>query len=190
MRIAVLIITFLLTALTVPTAGVALGQGTPAPTAESDYFPTLEQLGDDWIVRQTLETKEDLDTDIFQTFVKRRYGGPGGTRAAVDVRPLTDAPGAMLRGWALITAEVDTLAFGYEGGYASTRELASVPPPEGCLDARRITGADDNGYPVAVTFCAREDVILTAFVSGELPNLAGHRASDQLIAWSLESSST
>lgn len=169
-----------------PVSILAQADSTPAALAPQRYFPDREQLGEGWLMRQSYTTTEDLDTTVFQTFSKRRYGGPGGARAALDVRPLVDRPGAMLRGWAMMTDAFESWSFDYEGGYASRRDLATMPPPEGCLDAQRITGIDDNGYPVAVTMCATEDVILVAFFSGEMPYKQGPETSDQLIAWALE----
>lgn len=162
----------------------------PPPLLARSYFPDRAALGDGWFSRQSFTSTQDLDLTVFQTYALRRYGGPGGARASLAVRPLVTEPGATLRGWALISDAMDTWAWDYEGGYQSRRDLAGMDPPDGCLDAQRITGMDDTGFPVAVTACVTDRVVLVAVFSGELPQRQGPETSDHLIALSLASAAS
>lgn len=169
--------------------GIQASSSTPEalapPLLAKSYFPDRDALGDGWISREGFTSTQDLDLTVFETYALRRYGGPGGPRASITVYPLVSDRGAMLRGWALITDVMDTRAWDYEGGYQSRQELADMEPPDGCLDAQRIGGTDDTGFPVAITACVTDRVVLIAFVSGEMPQKRGPETSDHLINLSL-----
>lgn len=167
---------------------VALGSppATPEQVSPDRYFPARSQLGDGWVTRNTLGPGDDLDESVFEDVQRRRYGGPAGARATVTVWTLTDRPGSTLRGWTLVTDQLERTAFSFEGGYASLGELASLDPPDGCLDAQRMSGVDDTGFSVSITLCATEAAFISSYFSGEMPYMSPIEASDQLIAWALE----
>ena len=86
--------------------------------------------------------------------------------------------------WEAVGAIYADLRFEVTGPKDDDREqeLATLPLPEGCVDARRIDGLDPlYGLPGAITQCTVDpDVNVLVIVSGTLDSVAGYAASDRI----------
>lgn len=157
-------------------------QDAPSNPIADAYVPSRPDFGEGWQQRNGFTSTDDLDLTAFQVLERRFYGGPAGARIELSIRPLADTPGSQLRAWTIMGEIADAMAWELDGGFTTQRNLQSMAPPPGCLDAMRVTGVDFFGYPASLTICARDDVMLSTLVSGELPNLSTIEASDHVIA--------
>jgi hypothetical protein len=177
----ILPIAFLLLAATRAIAVSA--QETPAiDPATAALLPTAAALGDDWIWVSTAPL--ELPAETFRAGAYAVFAGPAGARIIAAAMLVTDARVAVRRSW----EDAADLFRRYSGEleYDSDRDdiLDRVPPPAGCVEARRIDGTArqlglDTGIPMSLTLCAADpDVILLVVVSGAFGPLTGYEASD------------
>lgn len=167
----------------VSTSAQASPVATPVAASNAErYLPAAEAIGQGWALAVT--SVPEADPAIFVDAVTAVYVGPGGSRALVTV--WTNLPGraAVQRSWETIGKVFDDVRFEVTGPKDDRREeeLAALPFPEGCVDARRIDGVDPLfGLPGAVTQCAIDpDVTVLVLVSGSIDGVSGYAASDRV----------
>jgi hypothetical protein len=156
-----------------PNAGVAM-----------DLLLTAGDLGSGWTSARTAPL--EVDPTLFREAAVAIHMGPTGARVLIAVLLVTQDQVAVRRAWEAAVGIYDNYSGELE--YVSGRgdELAEVPPPAGCAEAKRIDGTArqlgiDTGIPMGVTLCAAEpDVIVLAVVSGSVLNLSGFEASDAI----------
>ena len=124
-----------------------------------------------------------LPADAFREGTLVTYGGPAGARVVLAALLVTDDRVAVRAAWEEAIKVYDRYRndLSYDEGYAE--ELAMLPPPEGCAEAKRIKGvSEQDTFLTGVTLCAADpDVILLAVVSGPVAGLTGYRASDAAV---------
>jgi len=156
-------------------------QGAPPGREVVDLLPDARAFGDGW-VRQGDPTSF-LPSDAFRDGALVAYGGPTGARVVLAVLLVTDDRVAVRAAWegALKTYDRYRTDLSYDDGYAE--ELATLPPPAGCAEAKRIEGTSESDtFLTGVTLCAVDpDVILLVVASGRVADLAGYRASDAVV---------
>lgn len=153
----------------------------PDPAAIA-YLPDPAVLGAGWTAVQT--TGLDLTADTFKGGALGVFVGPAGARVLAAVMVVSDTRVVVRRSW----EEALDLFRNYSGEleYETDRDdhLASLPPPPGCIEAKRIDGTArqlglDTGIPMGLTLCAADpDLILLIVVSGAVESLTGFDASD------------
>ena len=156
-----------------------------SPVATSNagrYLPAAEALGEGWV--QVGSSVPEADPAIFVDAASAVYVGPDGARAVVTA--WTNLPGraAVQRSWEAIGVLYGELRFEVTGPKDTDRdeELAAVPFPVGCVDARRVDGLDPlYGLPGSITQCTvGPDVTLLVVVSGTVGGFSGYEASDRV----------
>jgi hypothetical protein len=155
---------------------------TPPSLAATAYLPDPAALGDGW---QTVRTARlDLPSEAFREGAVGVYVGPDGARVMAVIMLATQSRVAVRRSW----EEAAKLFAKHAGELAAARnrsaELDALPPPAGCVEAKRIDGSArqlriDTGIPMGITLCATDpDVIVLVVASGVVGDLTGHQASD------------
>ena len=176
--------------------GANVSQASPAatPVAATNsgrYLPPAESIGEGWVLVST--GVPEADPAIFVDAASAVYVGPDGARAVVMA--WTNLPGraAVQRSWEAIGLLYGELRFEVTGPKDADRdeELAAVPFPEGCVDARRVDGLDPLfGLPGGITQCTvGPDVTLLVVVSGTVGGLSGYAASDRVATLAAEAGS-
>jgi hypothetical protein len=150
--------------------------------AAGAFLPPAQVLGPDWTLVST--SPLDLPAETFRAGAYAVYTGPAGARILAAAMLVTDARVAVRRSW----EDAADLYHHYSGElkYDSDRDdvLDRLPPPPGCVEARRIDGTArqlglETGIPMGLTLCAADpDVILLTVVSGAVNSLSGYEASD------------
>lgn len=171
-------------------AGAAQASPAASPTAGNSgrYLPVAEAIGAGWVLVAT--GTPEADPAVFMDAASAVYVGPGGGRAVVMV--WTNLPGraGLQRSWEAVGAISADLRFEVTGPKDGDREeeLAALPLPEGCVDARRIDGPDPlYGLPGAITQCTVDpDVNVLAIVSGTIDGRSGYEASDRVATLAAE----
>lgn len=155
----------------------------PVPTGSSArYLPSAQDIGEGWSVVAT--GAPEVDPAVFLDAASAVYVGPGGAR--VMVTAWTNLPGrtAVQRSWEVVGGVYEDVRHDATGPKDDGREeeLAALPLPAGCVDARRVDGTDPLfGLPGAVTQCAVDpDVTVLVVVSGSIDGVAGSAASDRV----------
>src|SRR5215211_2158375 len=165
------------------TAAVASAQlETPeAGAAAARYLPEAADLGDGWVLLPP-QGVADLPTDVFREAAVGYYGGPNGARSVVLVLIATNARIAVRQAWEEASSRYDSYRYRLGSDYQREQELETIPPPEGCEEAKRSEGTDkEYGFPTAITLCAGStDEIILVVVSGGDAETLGYQASDAL----------
>ena len=171
------------------TAAQASSVATPGVATDSGrYLPAAEAIGAGWVLVAT--GTPEADPAVFVDAASAVYVGPGGARVVVMV--WTNLPGraGLQRSWEAVGAISADLRFEVTGPKDGDREeeLAALPLPEGCVDARRIDGPDPlYGLPGAITQCTVDpDVNVLAIVSGTIDGRSGYEASDRVATLAAE----
>lgn len=165
---------------------VRAAQATPAasPTAtySGRYLPAAEAIGAGWALVST--GAPEADPAVFVDAASAVYVGPDGARVAVTAWTNVAGRAGVQRSWEAVGAIYADLRFEVTGPKDEDREeeLAELPLPSGCVDARRIDGLDPlYGLPGAITQCTVEpDVNVLVIVSGAVDGVSGYEASDRL----------
>lgn len=167
-------------------ASPASAKDDPSPpgSVSARYLPDAASFGAGWAAVRTTALK--VDTGVFREGAVAVLTGPDGARAVAAVMLVTQERVAVRRSWESAMSLYDN--YSGELAYLSGRddELDTVPPPPGCVEAKRIDGTArqlgiDLGIPMGITLCAAEpDVIVLAVVSGTMLGLSGYEASDAL----------
>ena len=191
LRLAV--VALLLGVLRAPSHGLAAGaaQATPAATPAASpaseakaarYLPDAAVIGEGWRLAGT--STPEVDAAVFLDAAGAVYVGPAGARVAVTAWANVPGRAGVQRSWEAVGAIYADIRFEVTGPKDDRREeeLAALPFPEGCVDARRIDGADPlYGLPGAITQCAVDpDVTVLVIVSGTVGGVSGYEASDRV----------
>lgn len=181
-RVLIAVVFILMPALGTPVARAQ--DDAPPSTAAARYLPTAEQIGAGWAV--TRSAALEVDTDVFRDGAVAVLAGPDGARVVAAAMLVTQDRVAIRRSWEAAMALYDN--YSGELAYLPGRddELDTVPPPAGCVEAKRIDGTArqlgiDTGIPMGVTLCAADpDLILLAVASGPVLERTGFEASDAI----------
>jgi hypothetical protein len=152
-----------------------------AGAAAARYLPEAADLGDGWVLLPP-QGVGDLPTDVFREAAVGYYGGPSGARSVVMVLIATSARIAVRQAWEEASSRYDSYRYRLGSDYQRVQELETIPPPEGCEEAKRSEGTDkEYGFPTAITLCAGStDEIILVVVSGGDAETLGYQASDAL----------
>jgi hypothetical protein len=170
---------------------VAAFDESDADPAALSFLPKAQAFGPEWELVHT--DRLDLAVDAFRGGALGVFTGPAGSRILIAVMLVTDSRVAVRRSW----EEASALFHHYSGELAYDSERGDVldrlPPPEGCVEAKRIDGVArqlglSTGIPMGLTLCAADpDVILLVVASGNLHTLVGYAFSDAVASLMLES---
>jgi hypothetical protein len=158
----------------------------PVSTEAARYLPVADQFGPDWSVARTAPL--EVDTDVFRDGAVVVLSGPNGARVIAVAMLVTQERVAIRRSWEAAMSLYDNYSGELEYLAGRDDELDTAPPPEGCVEAKRIDGTArqlgiDTGIPMGVTLCAAEpDLIVLAVASGTVFGLIGFEASDAIAA--------
>ena len=176
--------------------GVSAYQASPAATPavvtnSGRYLPAAEAIGAGWTLVST--GAPEADPAVFVDVARAVYVGPDGARVAVTVWTNVVGRAGVQRSWETVGAIYADLRFEVTGPKDGDREeeLATLPLPEGCVDARRIDGLDPlYGRPGAITQCTVEpDVNVLVIVAGSVDGVSGYEASDRVATLAAEAGS-
>lgn len=181
----------LLTLLTVAGQKVAANpvtaqEPTQAPSSDAlRLLPKAEAFGAGWTMPKP--PVASVPSNAFRDGAVATYGGADGRRILLTVLLLSRDTVAIRRGWEEAGERFDD--FGERLAHERNREdeLLSVPPPPGCIEAKRIDGTDeDDGFDAGVTLCAADpDVVFLAVVWGDIGDQRGYLASDLVVSTAL-----
>lgn len=176
--------------LTLLLAAVGPAAAAPAPTAVTDsdtlrLLPVAGAFGDGWSLPKP--PTASVPSAAFRDGFVATYGGADGRRIVLTVFRLSRETVAIRRGWEEAGDRFDEFASRLDHERKREEELLSVPPPPGCVEAKRIDGTDeDDGYTAGVTLCAVDpDIILLAVVWGDVAGQSGYAASDLVVSTAL-----
>lgn len=167
----------LLTLGLVTTSGAAQDAATRLPEASA--------FGAGWTQITTVPGADELDP-AFTSVAGGLYGGPDGARIAVSVYTVGEGMTAIRGSWEAGNRDFDYYRNHIEYGFQVSREddMAALPLPDGCADARRLYGTDELGFqvmPVGLTLCAADpNILVLTYTSGTIDGLEGVDASDHV----------
>lgn len=153
--------------------------------AISTLLPDPATFGDGWMTAQSSALQ--LPTEAFREGVSAVYAGPAGARVILLVMRETTEHVAVRRSWE------EALTLFERAGRETARNrnqdeyLATLPPPQGCLEAKRLEGTVkslglDTGIPTGITLCAADPgLILLVAASGTVLGATGHAAADAIV---------
>jgi hypothetical protein len=149
----------------------------PGPNA-SKMLPAASELGKSW--KQLQVTGLDVSSDIFREAAAASYGGPRGSHAIVFVFLVTESRVAVRQSWESASELFDSYRYNLNFNYEREEMLQNLAAPEGCVEAKRSDGQDDDFLmPGAVTLCAADpDVIVLAVVNGGIDGIADYTITD------------
>jgi hypothetical protein len=128
----------------------------------------------------------EVDTDVFRDGAVAVLAGPGGARVVAAAMLVTRERVATRRSWEAAMTLYDNYSGELEYLPGRDDELDTIPPPSGCVEAKRIDGTArqlgiDTGIPMGITLCAAEpDIVVLAVASGSVLELSGYAASDAI----------
>jgi hypothetical protein len=164
---------------------------TPEPGgAAAALLPEAAPLGPGWTIDVTVSPSVlrprsfVLSPDVFREGAARIYLGPAGGRILIVTLLLTESRVAVRQGWEDATELLALIVDDASTDAVRTEQLATLPPPPGCVEAKRNEGTQHILLqPLGVTMCAVDpDLIVIASVSGDWSGQAGTAASDHLVA--------
>lgn len=169
--------------------GCVLGPGRAGWAATeqpiSGLLPDPAAFGEGWTAVQSSALQ--LPAEAFREGVNAVYAGPSGARVMVLVMRETTEHVAVRRSW----EEALTLFERASRETARNRNqdayLATLPPPQGCLEAKRLEGTVksiglDTGIPAGITLCAAgSGIIILVTASGTVLGATGHAATDAIV---------
>ena len=164
----------------------ATAQETPVPPGgdAARSLPDVARFGDGWSSARTAGL--EVDTGVFREGAVAVYAGPAGARVVAATLLVTQDRVAIRRSWEAANDLFDNYSGELEYLPGRDDELDSVPPPPGCVEAKRIDGTArqlgiDTGIPLGITLCAAEpDLIVLAVAAGSVLGLTGYEASDAI----------
>lgn len=160
----------------------------PGSTAAS-MLPEASLFGSGWTQAEVISPDIvdryyfEMSPDVFREGAAGIYVGPNGSRAIVVNLLLTDNRVAIRISWEDAGEMLSGLGRRIDEDYERARELEVVAPPEGCLEAKRIEGVEQNfRFPAGGTLCAADDdSLLLVFIFGTVNDLTGVDASDAIV---------
>ena len=165
-------------------------QTPPVPTRDvAAVLPEPAAFGPGW--ERVDDPIRFVPSDAFRDGVLAAYGGPVGARVVMAALAITDERVAVRAAWEAAVAAFDRYRHDltYDDGVAD--ELAEIPPPAGCAEAKRIEGVSERDtFATGVTLCAvvpeiDPELILLAVASGEVAGATGYAAADAVLAAAL-----
>jgi hypothetical protein len=167
-------------------ASMLAAQETPVPPSgeAGQFLPGPSAFGDGW--SQARSAALDVDTDVFRDGAVSSLTGPAGARLVLVVLLVTRDRVAVRRSWESALKIYDNYSGELEHLAGRDDELNSVPPPPGCVEAKRIDGTAkqlgiDTGIPMGITLCAADpDIVVIAVASGMVGGKTGFEASDAI----------
>ncbi len=188
--ISVVFVALVLTAAPRWTAAYAQ-ETTPEPGgAAAALLPEAAPLGPGWAIDATVSPSVlrprsfELSPDVFREGAARIYLGPAGGRILIVTLLLTESRVAVRQGWEEASELLALIGDDASTDAGRTEQLATLSPPPGCVEAKRIEGTQHILLqPVGATMCAVDpDLIVIASVSGGWSSQIGTAASDHLVA--------
>jgi hypothetical protein len=151
----------------------------------SSLLPDPATFGDGWMVAQSSALQ--LPAETFQEGVSAVYAGPAGARVIVLVMRETTERVAVRRSWEEALTLFERASRETARNRNQDEYLATLPPPQGCLEAKRLEGTVksiglDTGIPAGITLCAAgPGLIVLVAASGTVLGATGHAAADAII---------
>ena len=186
-RRSVLLLTllFAFTPTVVPSPASAQ-EPTQVPSSDAlRLLPDAAAFGAGWTMPKP--PVASVPSTAFRDGAVATYGGADGRRILLTVLLLSRDTVAIRRGWEEAGERFDDFGSRLDHERNREEELLSVPPPPGCVEAKRIDGTDeDDGFDAGVTLCAADpDVVLLAVVWGDIGDQRGYVASDLVVSTAL-----
>jgi hypothetical protein len=172
-------LTALIVLLSALAAAHALAQDSPA----AKLLPDAANLGSSWSTVSGVP-KQEGRASSGTSWANMEYIGPNGARVLVTVYVVAAGPKAARDTWEIANRQFDVLRFSFDSAYGRERDLEEAPVVGGCADMRRVDGSEEvfSRIPVGLTLCAADpDILVIAYVSGEVRNLTGYAAADLLV---------
>ncbi len=185
-RIAILLMLFLVLGQTRFVEPATAQEPTQAPTSDAlRLLPDADTFGPGWTMPKP--PVASVPSNAFRDGAVATYGGADGRRILLTVLLLSRDTVSIRRGWEEAGDRFDDFGARLEHERNREDELLSVPPPPGCVEAKRIDGTDeDDGFDAGVTLCAADpDIVLLAVVWGDLGGQRGYLASDLVVSTAL-----
>jgi hypothetical protein len=186
-RPAALVLIALILASSVPTRAQ---ESTPEPgAAAAALLPDAALLGTDWAIDATVSPDAlrpqsfALSPDVFRAGAARVYVGPAGARVLVVALLLTESRVAVRQSWEEASKLLDLIVDDAATDGQRTELLATLPPPAGCVEAKRVEGVQHMLLqPLGATMCAVDpDRLFVVATSGAWTDKTGVAASDAVV---------
>jgi len=170
--------------------GANAQEPTPEPgAAAASLLPDATLIGADWVVDvtvspDTLRPKSfALSPDVFREGAARVYVGPAGGRVLIVALLLTESRVAVRQSWEVASELLALVADDGATDAQRTERLATLPPPVGCVEAKRVEGVQNMTLqPFGATMCAIDpDRIYLVAAHGPWQNTTGIAASDAIV---------
>jgi hypothetical protein len=187
-RIALVVLIGLLWLHSLPRAGAQ--EPTPEPGAiATSLLPGSTLLGSGWVVDttvspDTLRPKSfALSPDVFREGAARIYVGPAGGRVLIVALLLTESRVAVRQSWEVASELLALVADDGATDAQRTERLATLPPPAGCVEAKRVEGVENMVLqPFGASMCAVDpDRIYLVAAHGPWQRVTGVAASDAIV---------
>ncbi len=140
-------------------------------------------LGDDWSVLEE-RFERGGDGSVLTKGLGAAYVGPSGGRIFVYALHVAEGPAAARESWEFANSFFDEMRAEVSYDFGRERDLENEALLAGCADMRRLDGTDAllPEIQFGMTLCAADpDLIVFAYVSGEIHNLGGYAASDHVV---------
>jgi hypothetical protein len=157
----------------------------PGTNAAAD-LPDATVFGTGWVQDEVISPDAieqygfAMSPDVFREGAAGIYLGPEGSRALVVRFLLTDNRVAIRTSWDDAGELLESLTLFVSTDYERDQQLETLPPPEGCLEARRVEGSERVfRLPAGATLCAADDdSLFMVIIYGEVNGASGIEASD------------
>jgi hypothetical protein len=125
----------------------------------------------------------NMTPDSFREGAAGIYLGPQGARVIFVSLLATSSHVAVRKSWDDASKLLDEGGSMTSQDYTKVQDLSTVPPPNGCVEAKRTEGTENfTGLLSGGTMCAIDpDIILIAITFGSVGQDSGVAASDAVI---------
>ncbi|MBA2596340.1 MAG: hypothetical protein H0V00_06905 [Chloroflexia bacterium] len=176
--------------LILPNAIGVVAQESPQDSPAAQLLPDPSDLGAGWTLHSG--ALEDAGGNpSFTSLSGAAYVGPNGGRVFTVVFLVAEGPAAAREAWQFANTVFDEARLLFAVDYADEQSLKGSSALAGCADMRRTDGTEKM-FPlmaVGLTLCVADpDLIVLAYVSGEINGLTGIAASDRVVEIVLDSS--
>lgn len=163
-----------------PDPGVNAAAGLPSAALFGDEWAQVETISPDSIERYGFT----MSPDTFSEGAAGIYLGPDGARALVVNLLVSDNRVAVRASWDDASDLLRTLTRPFQTDYSRDQQLETMPPPEGCLEAKREEGRESVfRLPAGATLCAADDdTLMIVVVYGPVDGMTGVAASDAIVS--------
>ena len=160
----------------------------PGLTAAAE-LPAATVFGEGWVQQDVISpdaiasTSFTMSPDVFREGAVGLYAGAEGSHALVVRFLLTENRVAIRGSWEAANELLDYMTVFETTDYERDRELETMSPPEGCLEATRKEGAARIfRTPYGATLCAADDdSLFLVVIYGPANGATGVPASDAVI---------